>query len=567
MIVTGLRPDLQDRIAGRRCTALVLLHAALLSGCASDGATRAVPLFEGLGSYRWEVSTVSTEAQRYFDQGWVLYQAFNHVEARRSFRRAAELDPGCAMAHWGVALSYGPHINNMAMDEDACRGAHEALALAQAADGGASPVETALIGALAKRYRWPTPADRRSLDEAYTAAMRGVHADFPDHPDVAALYAEALMDLRPWDLWSAQGEPRPETPEVLQVLEGILARHAGHPLANHAYVHAIEASPHPEKGLAAADRLRALIPGAAHLVHMPSHIDIRLGRYAEAIEANERAVAADRAYLKVSPQGGFYSMYRAHNYHFLVYAAMFRGQSRLALDRARELLRVLPQEDVRAIPDVLEAFLATPYHVLVRFGRWEEILAEPAPPPEHAVTVASWRYARGMALGALGRVEEATGEQEAFERACVSVPESRFAGNNPAKTVLEIGRALLAGEIEYRRGRHDRAFEHLREAVRRDTALQYDEPWGWPQPAAHSLGALLLEQGRIDEAEAVYRADLKRHPGNGWSLHGLAECLRKRGAAAEALTSEEQFRAAWAAADVAIHASCFCRTGGAAAGR
>jgi len=254
-------------------------------------------------------------------------------------------------------------------------------------------------------------------------------------------------------------------------------------------------------------------------------------------------------------------MYRAHNYRFLVYAAMFRGQSRLALERAREILRALPPQDVRAIPDVLEEFLAAPYHVLLRFGRWEEILAETAPAPEQPLVRAFWRYARGMALGALGRVREAVVEQEAFERACAAVPESRFVGNNSAKTVLEIGRALLTGEIEYRRGRYDLAFDRLREAVRRDAALQYDEPWGWMQPAAHALGALLLEQGRLEEAEAVYRADLKRHAGNGWSLRGLAECLGKRGAAPEAAKTEEQFRAAWAAADVAIRASCYCRTG------
>lgn len=567
---------------------VLLLH--LLPGCAAtagrDGGD--VPLFEGLGSYRRPVRTSSAEARRYFDQGWILYQAFNHAEARRSFERAAELDPGFVMAWWGVALSHGPHINNMSMDEESSRAAHEAVekaaSLAGGAGGGADGggaagrevgpgsgdsrqaadvdgVEAALVRALARRYAWPPPEDRRALDEAYAEAMRGVHERFPEDPDVAVLFAESLMDLRPWDLWSPDGEPRPETPEIVAVLEKVLSARPDHPLANHLYIHAVEASPHPEKGLPAADRLRDLVPGAAHLVHMPSHIDIRLGRYAEAVEANERAIAADLRYLALVDRRGLYSMYRAHNYHFLVYAAMFRGQSEAALRRAWEIRDVLPREEVLALPDVLEGFLATPYHVLVRFGRWEDILALPAPERDYPVTTAFWRYARGLALSALGRVEEASVEASAFERAALVVPETATIGNNPARVVIDVGRAMLAGELEYRRGDRERAFDLLREAVRRDAALRYDEPWGWMQPAAHALGALLLEQGRVAEAERVYREDLERHPGNGWSLHGLAECLRLRGDAAAAAEAEARLAKAWEAADVPLRASCLCRTG------
>jgi len=550
------------------CSSALLLP--LLAGCAGrppidSGAGDAAPLFEGLGSYRREIRTSSDEARRHFDQGWILYQGFNHAEARRSFRRAAELDPSCAMAWWGLALAHGPHINNMAMDEDSSRAAHEAVAkaaslLPAAGEEGGDGVEAALVGALARRYAWPPPEERRKLDEAWADALGAVHERFRGDVDVAVLYAESLMDLRPWDLWSPEGEPRPETPRIVAVLEGALAARPDHPLANHLYIHALEASPEPGKALAAADRLRDLVPGSAHLVHMPSHIDIRLGRYAEAVEANERAIAADRRYLERANPRGLYSMYRAHNYHFLVYAAMFRGQSELALRRAREIGEVLPREEVLAMPAVLEAFLATPYHVLVRFGRWEEILALPPPPADYPMTTAIWRYARGLSLSTLGRIDEATAEAAAFERAAAAVPESSFVGNNPSRVVLDVGRAMLAGELEYRRGGHDRAFELLREAVRRDEALRYDEPWGWMQPAAHALGALLLEQGRTEEAERVYRADLERHPGNGWSLHGLAECLRRRGASEEAAGVEARLAKSWEAADVPLRASCLCRT-------
>lgn len=535
--------------------------ALVLGWCAAAAlAQPAVPLFDGLGGYHRQVTGRSPEALRYWNQGFVFYQGFSHGMARRSFERAAELDPTCAMAHWGVALTLGPHINNLAMTDDETRQAVAAVERAKAVGGG-SPVERALIDALAVRYQLPPPAHRRPLDEAYARAMRQVYQNHSDDPDVACLYAEALMDLRPWDLWSPDGEPRPETPIVTAVLEAVLAKHPDHPLACHLYIHAVEASPHPERALPAADRLRRAVPAVAHLVHMPSHIDIRMGRYAAALEANEAAIEADAIYLKRSPSLGLHSMYRAHDYHFVVYSAMFLGRSELALRRAREIAQVLPLEVIKAYPDGLEAFRAIPYHVLVRFGRWDEILAEPAPDPALPATQAFWRYARGLALSALGRVDEAAVEQTAFEAACAQVPATSLIGNNATSTVLAIGRSMLAGELAYRQGELDRAFALLRDAVARDQALWYDEPWGWMQPASHALGALLLEQGRLAEAEQVYREDLARHPDNGWSLHGLAECLRRTGRAAEAAEMEARFQRAWAAADVVITASCACRTG------
>jgi tetratricopeptide (TPR) repeat protein len=531
-----------------------------MMGC--SGPQPNVPLYGELGSYHRIVSGCSEDAQRYFDQGLMLYYGFNHDEAIRAFRQAAEFDPQCAMASWGMAVSAGPNINKMEMDEAASSAAHEAAQRALALVEWASPADRALIRAVARRYAWPPPEDRRALDEAYAEAMREAWRQHPDDPDVGALCAESVMDLRPWDLWSADGEPRPETSEVIATLEAVLALERDHPGANHFYVHTMEASPHPERALEVADRLGALVPGAGHLVHMPSHIYVRVGRYDDIVRSNQAAIAADLRYLEASGtgRGGFYSMYRAHNYHFLAYGAMFDGRRELAMQAARDMGRELPLETVRAFPDFLDGFIATPVHVMVRFGLWQELLDEPQPPDELKVTVAFWHYGRTVALSALGRVEEAAVEFAALQRAFAAVPESRLIGNNPARTVLEVALPMAEGELEYRRGNHARAFELLREAVRRDDALRYDEPWGWMQPVRHALGALLLEQGRTADAEAVYREDLRLHPGNGWALHGLAECQRRGEHAAEAADTEARFRAAWARSDIVIMASCYCRT-------
>jgi tetratricopeptide (TPR) repeat protein len=368
------------------------------------------------------------------------------------------------------------------------------------------------------------------------------------------------MNLRPWDLWSKSGEPRPETPEIVATLDHVLEIAPHHPLANHLMIHAVEASLHPDKAEAAADRLRELIPETGHLVHMPSHIDIRLGNYEKAINANKKAVAADKIFVEAAGPGGFMAMYRAHNYHFLVYGAMFDGQSKLALTSARELLQAVPASVAETMPDVLDGFLATPYHVMERFGMWDAILAEPAPDAKFAVTNAMWHFSRGLAYSSLGKLVEAAGELAAYERACEKVSGSATIGNNKAKAVLAVGQSLLTGELAYRAGRADEGFAHLREAVKRDDNLAYDEPWGWMQPVRHALGALLLEAGRVEDARDVYAKDLELHPHNGWALHGLAECQRKLGQADEAKKTEALFNAAWARADIKINASCFCRT-------
>ena len=513
------------------------------------------------GGYNRAVTTTSPEAQEWFSRGLFFCFAFDHEQADVAFRRALEHDPNMAMAYWGIAYAAGPNINNIMMDEARNKAASEAIVKAKALQESCSPVERDLIAALDKRYAEPPPEDRRALDEAYADAMRGVHARHSSDPDVAAIFAESLMALYPWDIWSPQGEPRPITLELVGVIEGGLARTPDHIGLNHCYIHTMEASPTPGKADAAADRLRDRAPGAPHLVHMPAHIDIRRGRYNAAVIANQRANRADAQRTDRVGPGGFYALYRAHNYHFLQYAAMFEGRKQIAIKASRDVVKQIPAEAIDAYPLMLEGFLAAPYHAMVRFGMWDEILAEPQPDPKRWVTTATHHYARGIALASLGRVDEARSESAFFEAAFERVPQDSFVGNNPSRVVLEIGRAMLAGEVEYRAKNYDRAFEHLRDAVRRDEELKYDEPWGWMQPPAHALGALLLEQGRLADAEMVYRADLVRHPKNGWALGGLAECLERSGRRDEAIATRAEAKKAWERADVDMTVSCYCRRG------
>lgn len=541
------------------CRAVIGIALVVLTGCTAAAQDPDAWSRAELGNFHRAISTRVPAAQRWFDQGLVMCYGFDQEVARTSFARAAGADSACAMVYWGQAYAYGPHINNPAMDEESSRIAHQAATRALKFAAGASPVERDLITALNTRYAWPPPPDRHELDVAYADAMRAVWRAHPGDDDVGVLFAEALMDLRPWDLWSAEGEPRPETHEVIDVLERVLARTPDHPGATHYYVHTMEASKEPQRALAAANHLRNRVPGASHLVHMPSHIDIRVGRYAEAIAANQRATVVDQRRIERAGAGGFYAIYRAHNFHFLMWAAMFDGQRAVALKAARDVVAQIPRDVVRSMPEFVEGFLGSPYHVMVRFGMWDELLAEPEPTADLHGTTAMWRYGRTLALASLGRVDEAVAERDRFEAACVAVPENYTMGNNSVRTLLDIAREMVAGEVEYRRGNLDVAFEHLREAVRRDDALRYDEPWGWLQPARHALGALLLEQGRLAEAEQVYRRDLERHPDNGWSLHGLAECLRRTNHAAEAAQVETRFTTAWSRSDIKIGASCFCR--------
>lgn len=544
-----------------RVAVLAWLAGSLLLACRSSGTGAGAGGERSSELYHRPISTRSAAAQRLFDQGLLLCYGFNHDEAIRAFQRAAELDPTCSMAQWGIAWAAGPNINNAAMDAERSRIAHAAATRAFELSEGESGIERELILALAARYAQPEPEDRRALDEAFAGAMREVAERHPRDADVATICAEALMDLRPWALWTKDGEPAPETAEITELLARALEIDSLHPGALHYTIHAWEASPTPERALCAAELLRGRVPGAGHLAHMPSHIDVRVGQWEEAVLANQRAVAADLAYVERVGRGGFYELYRAHNYHMLVFAAMFDGQSRVALAAARELLREIPEELVAEMPIAVDAFLAVPYHALVRFGRWEEILREDEPDPNVPATYAFWHYARGIALSALDRIDEAEAERQAFELACEAVPARGSFSLNASRDVLDVARAMLEGELEYRRGNLERAFELLRTAVARDDGLNYDEPWGWMMPARHSLGALLVEQGRFAEAEQVYRADLARNPRNGWSLHGLAECLERLGRPEEAREARTDFERAWARADVELVGSCFCRTG------
>jgi len=537
---------------------IFLLPAIVLIGCKKQEDKRGFPLYPSLSGFHMKLGSTNPKAQQYFDQGMALYFGFNHEAAISSFHEAAILDSSLAMAWWGQAISAGPNINNPAMDSTAAYNAWDAAQRAVHLSKNAPVLEQDLCRAIAARYKWPQPDDRKSLDIAYADVMRVLWKKYPNNDDIGVLFADAMMNLRPWDLWTAEGIAQPGTPEIVATLEKVLSRNPTHPGACHFYIHTMEASPVPQKALQAADRLGGLLPGAGHLVHMPSHIYIRLGMYDAAVIANQKAILADTTWIKY---GGFYTLYRAHNYHFLTYAAMFDGRKALAMEAAREMLVQIPMEMVRAYPDFMDAYLAIPYHVMVRFGLWEEMLKEPRPATDLTATTAFWRYARCVSLSALGRTAEATAEYDSLETAISSVQESRLLGNNSVITVLQIGLKIAEGELAYRKGNYDRAFALLEEAVQKDDALKYDEPWGWMMPARHALGALLLEQGKVTLAESVYRKDLEIHPGNGWALKGLHDCQVKTGNAVEAAKTQAQFELAWKRADIMISTSCYCSRG------
>lgn len=540
------------------------VHAGLVFSlllASSVAAQPAMPLIENLGHHTRPVTTGSPAAQRYFDQGLRLVFGFNHGAAIRSFQEAARLDPACAMAHWGIALASGPHINFPVVPPPAAELAWRELGLAQQHAAQATPVERALIEALARRYANPQPEDRSALDRAYADAMREVWKRFPADADVGAFFAEAMMNLRPWDQWTPAGQPQPGTEEVIATLDAVLKLNLRHPLANHLYIHAVEASPHPERALPAADRLLNLQPGLAHNVHMPSHIYIRVGRWQDAIDSNVKAVAADQAYRKiVGPATGFLPVYVAHNQHMLAYAAMMTGQGELALKHIRDLVAGLPPEFMAEFGLVAEAWLATPLEVLVRFGRWDDILAEPLHPPAEKFTHAFQRAARGIAFAAKGDPAAARREQALYLAAAQAVPADQIAaGNNTCRDVLAIVTHMLEGEILVREDNQvDAGLAELRAAVALEDKLRYDEPPGWMIPVRHSLGAALMTHRRYPEAEQVYRADLARLPGNGWSLFGLMESLEMQQQGTEAQVVRAQFNKVWTKADVSISSSCLC---------
>lgn len=541
-----------------------------------------------LGSHGRRVTTSSAEAQTWFDRGLNWTYAFNHEEAVRCFEAAAAADPNCAMADWGVAYALGPNYNKpweFFDEQDLARTVertHAAVERAHAKAARATPVEQALVGALRARYPQQRAHDAETCsvwNTAYADSMRDVHQLAPDDLDVATLYADALMNLTPWQLWDLRtGTPAPgaRTTEARAVLERAIDTEAGarHPGLLHMYIHLMEMSPTPEAALFAGDRLRGLMPDAGHLQHMPSHLEVLCGDYRRVVSDNTTAIEADEKYLARAGAMNFYTLYRCHNLHFRIYGAMFLGRYADAIETVRRLEAAVPEELLRVesppMADWLEGFLAMRVHVLIRFGRWDDILALPMPADArlYCVSTAMLHYARGVALSATGRVDEAETERALFREAVAQVPETRMLFNNTCADVLAIAGAMLDGELEYRKGRHDAAFAALRRSIELDDGLPYDEPWGWMQPTRHAYGALLLEQGLVAEAEAVYRADLgldatlpraQQHPGNVWSLHGFHECLVRLGKDGEARIVAQQLKIATATADVPIEASCHCR--------
>lgn len=539
--------------------------------------------YYNLGSYSRPISTTSPDAQVWFDRGLIWAYGYHHEEAVACFETALTFDPDCAMAKWGIGYAIGPNYNRQWADFDEDERialldrAHREIADAQATDSSGTPIEVALIGALAVRYPTdPSVEDFGPWNDAYANAMRAVYSDHPDDLDVSTLFAESLMNRTPWQLWNLRtGQPADgaDTAEAIEILEygfGQLDGAWTHPGLLHMYIHLMEMSPHPEKALQAGDHLYGLVPDAGHLQHMATHIDVLCGEYQNVVERNDAAIIADQKYLARSGPMNFYTVYRCHNYHFKIYGAMFLGQFEPAITAARDLAESLTPDVLEPLADWLEAFIAMDQHVLIRFGKWDEIIAQALPEDAelYSVTTALMRYAKGVAYAATGNTVAAESERQAFRQAKAAVPETRMLFNNTCDDILAIASAMLDGEIAYRQREYETAFEHLRRSVALDDNLPYDEPWGWMQPTRHALGALLLEQGHTDEAEAVYRADLgfddvlsraSQHPDNVWALHGLHECLTRRGADAEARLIKQRLDITNARADVPIEASCFCR--------
>ncbi len=539
-----------------------------------------------LGSYHRSIETPSPQAEVWFDRGMVWAYAFNHEEAIRCFDRALDLDPDLAIARWGVAYSIGPNYNKAweAFDpvDMAASLARARMELGLAAQGRASAVEHGLIEALQARFPTEDPDDAEALNaghSGYADAMAALAEAYPDDVDVQALAADALVNITAWALWDINtGEPAPgsRVVEAKRILDDALATSAGreHPMILHLYLHAMEMSATPQDALPAADLLRNLVPDAGHLVHMPTHIDVLCGNYRDSVVSNLSAAQVDRRFVDREGPLNFYSLYRAHNLHFVVYSAMFEGNSRVALDAADELGGQLTPEllaiESPPMADWLEAFVPLGIHVLVRFGRWDELAAQPLPDDIdlYCSTAATIHYGRGVAHAAKGQLPQARAERESFTQAYARIPDTRYLFNNTARDILAIAGEMLDGEIDYREGRFDDAFAHLRRAIQLDDSLPYDEPWGWMQPTRHAYGALLLEQDRVEEAAEVYAADLGldptlarpcQHPGNVWSLHGYHECLQRLGRTDEAAIIGQQLDLLRARADVPILASCACR--------
>ena len=537
----------------RPISGMLVLAIALLPGCKTrTDAARvantppAAPLYTDLGAHHHPI-TASPEGQSYFDQGLRLLYAFNHDEAIASFKEGARLDPDCAMCWWGVALALGPNIN-LPMDPKAEPEAWDAVRKAAALAPKVKLEERDYIAAVSQRYA-NKPEQRAALDSAYADAMRALHTKYPEDLDAATLYAEALMDLQPWNYWTVGGQPKGAIEEIVGTLEGVLAKDPNNPGGCHYYIHAVEASPSPEKALPCADRLAQLMPGAGHIVHMPAHVYMRVGRYDLAVEHNQHAAHEDLGFIERRHPTGIYPLiYTTHNYHFLWAALAMQGRANEAIEAAREVSKRAPPEAIRQFPP-LEYFSPTPYVALARFERWNEVLEEPAPPEDFKFTTGFYHYVRGLAFSGTGKPAQAKAEREKLAAIEAAMPPDQMANLNSMKILLGIALRHLDADLAVRQGRTDVAVRALREAVAMEDGLTYDEPPPWYHPMRHVLGNILLAAGRAKEAESVFREDLKHNRENGWSLHGLALALAKQGKTKEAAAITTRFQEAWAEAD------------------
>jgi len=515
------------------------------------------PVLAGLGDHHHPVSTRSEKAQYFFDQGMRLTYGFNHQEALRSFKEAARLDPDCAMAYWGWALVLGPNLN-LPMSAAVVPQAYDAVQMALARKNKATAREKAYIEALAKRYSADPQADRGPLDAAYAEAMKQVHARYPDDLDAATLYAAALMNLSPWNYWTRDGQPLPSTPEILNTLESVMQRDSSHVGALHYYIHAVEAVD-PDRGVAVADQLRGLTPGAGHLVHMPTHIYMQVGRYAESFELNAEAAKADENYLIQCRTQGIYPLgYYPHNIHFQAWAALMLGKPEEALATARKLASKVQRYDAGHTWGLHQSFAGMPIFTLVRYGRWADVLEEPQPPKTWRFLNGMWHYARGLAYTHTDKLLLAKEELKTVRNIAEEpMTGEETIGFSSARTLLTIAGEVLAGELAAKQKRFDAAISHLERAVRLEDGLLYNEPPDWYYPVRHSLGAVLLEAGYPAEAEVVYWQDLKEYRNNGYSLFGLWQSLKAQGRDDEAEQIEQQFARAWTDADVTLSSSRF----------
>ncbi|HJT20774.1 MAG TPA: tetratricopeptide repeat protein [Nitrospira sp.] len=512
--------------------------------------SEAAPLYTNLGSHHKAISTQVPAAQQYFDQGLRFVYGFNHAEAIRSFKQAAELDPACAMCYWGIALAYGPHVN-APMDSASGVAAYAAAQKALAVKSHATEPERAYIDAVAQRYEAVPGTDRAGLDRLYSRAMEQVANTYADDLDAATLYAESLMDLRPWNYWQPDGTPYPGTTEIVRQLEKVISRNPHHPGACHYYIHAVEAV-NPDAAVPCAERLAGLMPGEGHMVHMPAHIYIRVGRWNDAVQANQHAIHTDEVFIEGQHPMGVYPLaYYPHNIHFLAFASTMAGRSAQAIEASNTLISKVNLDVARQV-GLLQEML--PYHALTltTFGKWDEVLAEPLPPADIRFSYAMAQYARGVAHAAKGQWAEAQAALDTVTGINDATPEGA-----DGKTALSIAVHALSGEIATRRGDLDAGTNHFREAAKMEDAGLYFEPPKWYYPIRHSLGAALVKAGQHAEAEKVYREDLRRFPENGWSLFGLAQALRAQGKDAEAAAADERFRRAWASTDVTLTASRF----------